>query len=41
MRYTVEMAPDDMTYIPSSMKTGSSTQVIRVLRLLPRQFERL
>jgi hypothetical protein len=39
MRYTVEMASDGMIYIPSFMKTDSGIQ--KILRLLPRQFERL
>jgi hypothetical protein len=39
MRYTVDMAPDGMIYIPSFTKIGSGTQVI--LRSLPQQFERL
>jgi hypothetical protein len=39
IRYTVEMASDDMTYILSFMKIVSGIQVI--LRLLPWQFERL
>jgi hypothetical protein len=39
MKYTVEMASDGMTYIPSFMKIGWGIQVI--LRLSPQQFERL
>jgi uncharacterized RmlC-like cupin family protein len=39
MKYTVEMAPGGMIYIPSFMKICSSIQVI--LRLSPRQSERL
>jgi hypothetical protein len=34
-RYTIEMASDGMTYIPSFMKTGSGILVI--LWLLPQQ----
>jgi hypothetical protein len=33
MRYTVDMTSDDMTYIPSLMKTAFGIQVM--LRLLP------
>jgi hypothetical protein len=39
MRYTVQMASDGMTYVPSFTKVGWYIQVI--LRLLPQQFERL
>jgi hypothetical protein len=40
MKHTVEMASDGMMYVVSSlMKIGSGIQVI--LRLIPRQFERL
>jgi hypothetical protein len=38
-KYTVDMVSDGMIYIPAFMKIGSGIQVI--LRLLPRQFERL
>jgi hypothetical protein len=41
MRYTVDMASLGMIYIPSFMKIGWDIPVIRVLRLLPGQFERL
>jgi hypothetical protein len=39
MNYAVEMASDDIIYIPSFMTIGSGIQVI--LRLLPKKFERL
>jgi hypothetical protein len=39
MKYTIEMASDGMTYVPSFMKVGPGMQVI--LSLLPRQSERL
>jgi hypothetical protein len=39
MKYAIEMASGGMIYIPSFMMIGSSIQVI--LRLLPKQFERL
>jgi hypothetical protein len=37
MKYTVELTPDDMIYLPSFMKINSRIKVI--LRSLPRQSE--
>jgi hypothetical protein len=39
MKYAVELTLDSIIFIPSLTKIVSATQVI--LRLLPRQFERL
>jgi hypothetical protein len=41
MKYTAEMASGGIIYIPSFMAIGSVIQVIRVLRSLSQQCERL